>query len=125
MKKHYFVFIFFAFFFPSVLMAGSDTISLNYEQGLSFYSQNQINEALSHFLQSADENYNSWQSYEMAGYCYFEMREKEYALEAFAESLELNPFNPHLIKIYNDLKAGAADIPLRPVADAGGFLPGT
>jgi len=110
---------------PSVLKAGSDSFVTNYEQGLSFFSRSNLDEALSHFLQSADENFNSWQSYEMAGYCYFEMREKDGALEAFEESLELNPRNPRLVKVYNDLKAGAADIPLRPVADAGAFLPGT
>ena len=61
----------------------------------------------------------------MVGYCYFEMRDKDFAMNAFEASLKLNPDNRHLAKVYNDLKAGAADIPLRPVADAGGFLPGT
>lgn len=125
MSKSHFVFAFFALFLPSVLKADSDSLVTNYNQGLSFFSKNHLEEALSHFLQSADENFNSWQSYEMAGYCYFEMREKDGALEAFEESLKINPNNQHLVKVYNDLKAGAADIPLRPVVDAGAFLPGT
>ena len=124
-RKYRLVFFLLAVVLPSVSEAGSDSFVTNYDQGLSFFCKNKLDEALSHFLQSADENFNSWQSYEMAGYCYFEMREKDGALEAFEESLELNPHNQHLVKVYNDLKAGAADIPLRPVADAGAFLPGT
>ena len=124
-RKYRLVFFLLAVVLPSVLKAGSDPFVTNYAQGLSFFSKSNLEEALSHFLQSADENFNSWQSYEMAGYCYFEMREKDGALEAFEESLAINPRNRHLVKVYNDLKAGAADIPLRPVADAGAFLPGT
>lgn len=124
-RKSYLVFFLFIVFLPSVLKAESDSLAANYNQGLSFFSKNDMEEALSHFLQSADENFNSWQSYEMAGYCYFEMREKDGALEAFEESLKINPHNEHLVKVYMDLKAGAADIPLRPVVDAAAFLPGT
>jgi tetratricopeptide (TPR) repeat protein len=116
---------FFGLFVPSISIAGSDTAVTNYNQGLSFFFENYLSEALTRFLQTADENFNSWQSYEMVGFCYFEMREKDGALAAFEESLKINPRNPQLAKIYNNLKAGAADIPLRPVADAGGFLPGT
>ncbi len=124
-RKYLLVFFLLVVLFPSVLKAGSDPFVSNYDQGLSFFCKSNLEEALSHFLQSADENFNSWQSYEMAGYCYFEMREKDGALEAFEESLAINPHNPRLVKVYNDLKAGAADIPLRPVADAEAFLPGT
>lgn len=119
------IFLLFVLFHPSVLKADTDSFVRNYNQGLSFFSNNRFEKALSHFLQSADENFNSWQSYEMAGYCYFEMREKDGALEAFEESLKINPQNQHLTKVYMDLKAGAADLPLRPVVDAGAFLPGT
>jgi len=112
-------------FLPSVLKADSDPFVTNYNQAMSFFSNNRYEEALSHFLQSADENFNSWQSYEMAGYCYFQMREKDGALEAFEESLKINPQNQRLVKVYVDLKAGAADLPLRPVVDASAFLPGT
>jgi tetratricopeptide (TPR) repeat protein len=112
-------------FLPSVLKAGSDSFVTNYNQAMSFFSNNRYEEALSHFLQSADENFNCWQSYEMAGYCYFQMREKDGALEAFEESLKINPQNQHLVKVYMDLKAGAADLPLRPVVDVSAFLPGT
>jgi tetratricopeptide (TPR) repeat protein len=110
---------------PSSLLAGSDSSVISYNQGLSFFSQNHFDEALAHFLQAADQNFHSWQSYEMAGYCYFQMRDKESALEAFGESLKLNPRNARLVKVYNDLKEGAAVLPLRPVADTGTYLPGT
>jgi tetratricopeptide (TPR) repeat protein len=123
--KCHLVFLLFVVFLPSVLKAGSDSFVTNYNQAMSFFSNNRYEEALSHFLQSADENFNCWQSYEMAGYCYFQMREKDGALEAFEESLKINPQNQHLVKVYIDLKAGAADLPLRPVVDVSAFLPGT
>jgi len=127
MKKRnlVFAFIFFTFSLPSFLKAGSDSAIMSYNQGLSFFSENHFDEALSHFLQAADQNFNSWQSYEMAGYCYFQMRDKDSALEAFDESLKINPRNSRLVKVYNDLKEGAAVLPLRPVVDAGNFQPGT
>jgi tetratricopeptide (TPR) repeat protein len=101
---------------PSFLHAG-DTAIADYKIGLSLYSGGHYESALNHFLQAVDENFDFWQSYQMVGYCYFEMREKEEALKAFEESLKLNPNNPKLVKIYNDLKAGSLDIPLRPAAD--------
>jgi tetratricopeptide (TPR) repeat protein len=120
-----FAFLFFTLSSPSLLMAGSDSSIVSYNQGLSFFSKNHFEEALSHFLQAADQNFNSWQSYQMAGYCYFQLRDKNSALEAFGESLKINPHNAHLVKVYNDLKEGAAILPLRPVADAGTLQPGT
>ena len=110
---------------PASSFAGKDIAVDNYNLGLSLFYKNHYEQALSRFLEAADQNFNSWQSYEMAGYCYFEMRDKDGALEAFEESLRLNPKNTRLVKVYNNLKEGAADIPLRPVVDAGGFLPGT
>src|ERR1700678_3150593 len=96
-----FAFLFFIFSIPSFLKAGSDSAVISYNQGLSFFSKNHFEEALSHFLQAADQNFNSWQSYQMAGYCYFQMRDKDSALEAFGESLKINPHNLHLVKVYN------------------------
>ncbi len=125
MRKRFLVFFLPFLFSFTHTYAGNDTATANYNLGLSFYSNNRYEQALSHFLEAADQNFNSWQSYEMAGYCYFEMRDKDSALEAFAESLKLNPKNTKLAKVYNNLKEGAADIPLKPVVDAGGFLPGT
>jgi Flp pilus assembly protein TadD len=125
MRKRFLVLFLCVSAFPSLSYAGADGAVTNYNLGLSFFSKNHFEQALSHFLEAADQNFNSWQSYEMAGYCYFEMRDKDSALEAFAESLKLNPKNAHLAKVYNNLKEGAAALPLRPVVDAGGFLPGT
>lgn len=125
MRKPFLVFFLPFLFSFTPVFAGDDAATANYNLGLSFYSNNHYEQALSHFLEAADQNFNSWQSYEMAGYCYFEMRDKDSALEAFAESLKLNPKNTKLAKVYNNLKEGAADIPLKPVVDAGGFLPGT
>jgi len=125
MKKRFLVWFSPALLFSSFSLAGSDPAVVNYDQGLSLFSTNHYEQALSHFLEAADEDFNSWQAYEMAGYCYLQLRDKDSALEAFVESLHLNPKNDRLAKIYINLKEGAADLPLRPVVDAGGFLPGS
>jgi tetratricopeptide (TPR) repeat protein len=111
--------------FPSLLKAGESSAIQHYNLGLTFYAEKHFEKALAHFLQAADENYDSWQSYEMAGYCYFQMMEKAEALEAFEQSLKINPTNSRLAKVYNDLKAGAADLPLRPVAESKSYYSGT
>lgn len=70
------------------------------------------------FQLAIDGDWTFWQSYQMAGYCYFELRNKESALSAFEESLKIHPVNPKLTKIYNDLKSGTLNIPVRPVEAA-------
>ncbi len=87
----------------------------DYKMGLSLYLKGNYEKALVRFEQAIDNNFDFWQSYQMVGYCYFELRDKEEALKAFEESLRINPNNPKLIKIYNSLKSGNLDIPLRPV----------
>jgi tetratricopeptide (TPR) repeat protein len=87
----------------------------DYLKGLDLYLAGRYEEALTRFHWAIDEKWDFWQSYQMLGYCHFELREKEAALSAFQESLRLNPKNPALAKIVVDLKSGALDIPVRPV----------
>jgi tetratricopeptide (TPR) repeat protein len=87
----------------------------DYKMGLSFYLKGTYEKALVRFEQAIDHNFDFWQSYQMVGYCYFELRDRDEALKAFEESLRINPNNPKLIKIYNNLKTGNLEIPLRPV----------
>ncbi len=101
---------------PAFLWAGSTITPENdYRKGLDLYAKGKYEAALERFQLAIDENWNFWQSYQMVGYCYFELRDKESALNAFEESLKIKPDNPKLVKIINDLKAGTLDIPVRPV----------
>src|ERR1035441_1130713 len=101
---------------PAVSWAGNKaTPAGDYRKGLSLYGQGHYEEALVRFQMAIDENWVFWQSYQMVGYCYFELRDRESALKAFEESLKINPHNPKLAKVYNDLKTGHLEIPVRPV----------
>lgn len=101
---------------PILLWADSNaTPESDYRKGLDLYGQGRYEAALVRFQLAIDENWTFWQSYQMVGYCYFELREKEPALMAFEHSLKINPHNPKLVKIYNDLKVGTLEIPMRPV----------
>ncbi|HVZ81676.1 MAG TPA: tetratricopeptide repeat protein [bacterium] len=90
-------------------------VEKDYMKGLEFYLAGHYEKALTRFHWAIDGKWDFWQSYQMLGYCHFELREKEAALRAFQESLRLNPQNPALVKIVQDLKSGALDIPVRPV----------
>jgi tetratricopeptide (TPR) repeat protein len=93
-----------------------ETVSLgDYKKGLMLYQQGFYEQALERFQLAIDGNWEFWQSYQMVGYCYFELRDKENALHAFSESLKINPDNPKLQKIVKDLKTGKLDVPLRPL----------
>lgn len=101
---------------PALSWAGSKvTPEGDYRKGLDLYAKGCYEAALERFQLAIDGNWNFWQSYQMAGYCYFEMRDKEGALTAFAESLKIKPDNPKLVKIVNDLRSGTLDVPVRPV----------
>lgn len=107
------------FLLPALLWAGSGSVAKNdYLKGLTLYTQGKYESALVRFQMAIDGDWAFWQSYQMLGYCCFEMRDKEGALNAFEQSLKINPDNPKLAKIYNDLKSGALDIPVRPVEAA-------
>jgi tetratricopeptide (TPR) repeat protein len=90
-------------------------VEKDYFKGLDYYLAGRYEEAITRFHWAIDEKWDFWQSYQMLGYCHFELREKEAALGAFQESLRLNPKNPALLKIVKDLQSGALDIPVRPV----------
>ena len=108
---------------PVFLWASSKTTpETDYRKGLDLFSKGRYEAALVRFQLAIDGNWNFWQSYQMVGYCYFEMRDKEGALNAFEESLKIKPNNPKLVKIVNDLKSGALDVPVRPV-EAAEILP--
>lgn len=109
---------------PLAVQANSKAESLHvkdYKKGLALYHQGKYEEAMERFEQALDGHFEFWQAYQMIGYCHFEMRRKAEALRAFEESLDINPANQKLWKIYHDLKTGALDIPLRPVADASSY----
>jgi tetratricopeptide (TPR) repeat protein len=107
-----FFFLAFAFFSPADAGNGFK----EYNKGLTLYHKGHYEDALELFQQAIDENLEFWQAYQMSGYCHFELRHKEDALKSFEESLDINPRNTKLTKIYQDLKTGKLDIPLRPVA---------
>ena len=101
---------------PLLLGAGSEATSkADFKKGLDFFYKNQFESALVRFQLAIDGNWNSWQSYQMVGYCYYELRDKEAALMAFEESLRINPHNPELARVIQGLKAGTLEVPVQPV----------
>jgi tetratricopeptide (TPR) repeat protein len=120
-KTIFSTFLLFAFFQCAILQAKSDNGLKDYKKGLTLYQQAHYEEALECFLRATDDNFDFWQAYQMAGYCYFETHHKDEALKAFEDSLDLNPNNPKLMKVYRDLRSGALDVPVRPVAEASSY----
>jgi tetratricopeptide (TPR) repeat protein len=105
-----------AFLLPAFLRAEFNSTPENdYRRGLDLYAKGKYEAALERFQLAIDGNWNFWQSYQMVGYCYFELRDKEEALNAFEESLKINPNNSKLVKIVNDLKSGVLEVPVRAV----------
>ena len=101
---------------PVLLGAGIDSTSQkDFKKGLDLFYKNQFEAALVRFQMAIDGNWNFWQSYQMVGYCYYELREKENALKAFEESLRLNPDNPQLARVIQALKSGVLEVPVQPV----------
>jgi tetratricopeptide (TPR) repeat protein len=105
----------------SIAKAESDNGLKDYKKGLQLYQQSRYEQALERFQQAIDENLEFWQAYQMVGYCCFELHQKDEAIKAFEESLDLNPNNSKLSKVYKDLKSGALDVPVRPVAEASSY----
>ena len=87
----------------------------DYRKGLDLYKAGRYEEAITRFRWAIDENWAFWQCYQMVGYCLFELREKDGALDAFEQSLKIHPENAPLWKVYQDLKTGALEVPVRPV----------
>ena len=114
--KRRFIFLSFVFFFVLGVLKGMAGTALDeYKAGLSYYQKCQYEKALGYFQAAADMDMGFWQSYQMAGYCYFYLRDKDNALSAFTESLRLHPRNASLKKFYEGLKGGTLDILLQPV----------
>ena len=66
------------FLVPVFLWAGSKITPENdYCKGLDLYAKGRYESALVRFQLAIDGNWNFWQSYQMVGYCYFELRDKE------------------------------------------------
>ena len=120
MIKRAFSIPFFLLFFSlfALAQAKSDNGMKDYKIGLQLYQQCRYEQALERFQQAIDENLEFWQAYQMVGYCCFELRQKDEAIKAFEDCLDLNPNNPKLEKACKDLKSGALDVPVRPVAEA-------
>src|SRR5579872_4401224 len=105
----------------TLAQAKSDDGLKDYKKGLQLYQQCRYEQALERFQQAIDENLEFWQAYQMVGYCCFELRQKEEALKAFEDCLDINPNNPKLAKAYRDLKSGVLDVPVRPVVEASSY----
>jgi tetratricopeptide (TPR) repeat protein len=86
-----------------------------YNAGLALYQKASYEDALERFEQALDENFEHWQSYQMIGNCYYHLRDKEKALEAFAQSLRINPNNLQLAGYCQRLKEGKVCLQLMPV----------
>ena len=100
----------------TTLKAAAETAIGDYKTGLTFYQKCQYEKALQYFQSASDEDFNFWQSYQMTGYCYFYLRDKDGAISAFETSLRLHPNNPSLKRFCDGLKKGTMDILLQPVA---------
>jgi tetratricopeptide (TPR) repeat protein len=85
-----------------------------YKSGLALYQKASYEDALERFEQALDENFEHWQSYQMIGNCFYNMRDKEKALIAFEQSLRINPGNLKLAGYYKRLKSGRVCLQLMP-----------
>jgi tetratricopeptide (TPR) repeat protein len=106
-----------AFTFPA-LASGKDAArnaDWYYKAGLALYQKASYEDALERFEQALDENFEHWQSYQMIGNCYYQLRDKEKSLEAFAQSLRINPLNLQLAGYYQRLKTGKVCLQIIPV----------
>jgi len=114
----------FGIFFSPVRGRGESALE-DYRAGLELYQKCQYEKALERFQWAFDVDLNFWQSYQMAGYCFFYLREKENALSSFEQSLGLHPDNPVLRKFYTALKIGKTNVLLQPVVADSNPVPAT
>jgi len=101
------------FFFYSYSFA--KTGLADYKKGYQLYQQGHYQEALKYFYIATDEDMDFWQSYHMIGNCYFQLRQKDNAIDAFKESLRIHPNNPTLVRNLRDLDSGVFEYPLQPL----------
>ncbi len=117
MRKLSFLWILLVPFFLSLSPAPvrAETALLDYQTGLALYQKCKYEKALAYFQWAQDVDFNFWPAYQMAGYCYFYLRERDSALDSFEESLRLHPANASLRKFYNSLKTGKTNVLLQPI----------
>lgn len=117
--KVFFILAFGIILFSLPAFAARNSIAVSaqwyYRAGLALYQKAYYEDALEKFEQALDEHFEYWESYQMIGNCYYNMRDKEKALVAFEQSLQINPANPQLVRFYKRLKSGQVIVPLVPV----------
>jgi hypothetical protein len=79
-------------FAVGVAVAGADPNA--YQTGLALYSKGQYDQAVSQFQQAIQSNPKDWQSYHALGDCYLQEGDKSKALQAYNQSLSINPDTP-------------------------------
>ncbi len=108
MKKIVFLFILLASF-PAVSFATQ--ADEDYNTGLQFYQQGQIDKAIQYCQLAVQADPNHWQSYQILGYCYYTEKNNTLALQNLDRSLQLNPNNPALQKFDDQVRAATPSAP--------------
>jgi len=96
--KSYFILSLYFFLtgFSVPLRAQETTINEDFQKGMVSYNDGQYQEALNHFQDAVNENPDSWQSYQMEGYCDYYLGNRDEMVYVINESLKLHPDNPIL-----------------------------
>lgn len=109
--------------FLLILLASSPAVSFatqaddDYNTGLQYYQQGQIDKAIQYCQAAVQADPNHWQSYQILGYCYYSQKNNTLALQDLDRSLQLNPNNPALQKFDDQVRAATPDAP--PAASTG------
>jgi hypothetical protein len=109
-------------FFLLILLASCPAVSFatqadeDYNTGLQFYQQGQIDKAIQYCQSAVQADPNHWQSYQILGYCYYTEKNNTLALQNLDRSLQLNPNNPALQKFDDQVRAATPNAP--PVGSA-------
>ncbi len=110
--------------FLLILLASCPAVSFatqadeDYNTGLQFYQQGQIDKAIQYCQSAVQADPNHWQSYQILGYCYYTEKNNTLALQNLDRSLQLNPNNPALQKFDDQVRAATPNAP--PVGSAAG-----
>ena len=94
------------FLFTTGIPLAQATAPDHFQKGMVSYNLGNYQEALQSFDHAIDDNPDSWEAYQQAGYCYFHLDQRVKMLSAFDESLKLHPDNAELKEfIKNSVKA--------------------